>query len=935
MAVIRLGSEQKAKSKGQKAKGKRQKAKSKYSLSINKKMSLFFTELKNFISKLSKVAHCFLPFAICLLPFDVFSQIKLPRLISDGMVLQRDKEIKIWGWASIGEEVTLEFNKQTFKTQADTSGKWSILLPPQKAGGPYNLILKGKNEIKLEDILFGDVWVCSGQSNMDIPMERVKERYPDDIATANYPEIRHFFVPTNPNINQPQEDVPSGDWKKTNPKDVLNFSAVAYFFAKSVYDKYHVPIGLIKTSVGGTPIEAWTSKKSVEPSVMNAENKKLRLRIRNPQSKAMKYISPLFNSKNWKNITVPGYWEDQGVNDLNGMVVFRKEFDVPENMVGIAAKLFLGRLIDLDSTFINGVFVGNTPYQYPPRRYNVGANVLKSGKNVIEVHLTNIGGKGGFVPDRLYYLTAAGTTIDLRGEWQYKVTDVFEPNFANQGSPSLQNMPTALYNGMISPFINYSIKGFLWNQGESNAGKPDNYGELLTTLISDWRTQWKSPELPFLYSQLPNYMDLNYSPSESNWAVLRDGQLRTLAVPNTAMAVTIDLGEWNDIHPLRKKEVGERLALGAQKWAYNEKNIVYSGPTLKSSKIENHQIRLSFDNVGGGLVSKDGEKLRWFSVADWDKKFVWAEANIEGNDVVVSSERVPNPKYVRYAWADNPDEVNFYNKEGLPASPFSSEKLKIKSEKLLETDSTLLTFNSSLLTSKCTVVLTYDDALNVHLDNVVPILDSLSLRGTFYLTAYSEGFKRRINDWRKAAQEGHELGNHTIIHPCDGTLKGREWQNPENDLSKYSFKRLSEEIKTTNILLEAVDGKTQRTFAYTCGDMTLNGKFFMDSLKNDFVAARAVRSEMHALNEVDLYNVDSYPINGETGAQMIDLVKKAMTSGKLLVFLFHGVGGEHGLNVSLEAHRELLLFLKENESDIWVAPMIDIAKKIKEFRMKN
>jgi peptidoglycan/xylan/chitin deacetylase (PgdA/CDA1 family) len=236
---------------------------------------------------------------------------------------------------------------------------------------------------------------------------------------------------------------------------------------------------------------------------------------------------------------------------------------------------------------------------------------------------------------------------------------------------------------------------------------------------------------------------------------------------------------------------------------------------------------------------------------------------------------------------------------------------------------------------KCAVVLTYDDALNVHLDNAIPILDSLSFKGTFYLSGAFEGCKNRLKDWRNAATKGHELGNHTLFHPCDGSKSGRSWLTAERDMSKYSIQRMTDEIKATNILLEAIDGKTKRTFAFTCGDTSINGNNFMDSLRKDFVAARAVRHEMHPLSEVDLYNVDCYAMNGETGAQMIDLVKKAMESGKLLVFLFHGVGGEHGLNVDLPAHRELLYFLKNNEKDVWIAPMIEVAEHVKELQSKQ
>ncbi len=880
---------------------------------------------------------------------NAFSQIKLPRLISDGMVLQSDQKIKLWGWASPNEAITLQFDNKTYKTQADAAGKWTLPLPPHKAGGVYDLVFKGKNDIKVSDVLFGDVWLCSGQSNMVIPMERVKEKYGDEIAAANYPDIRFFFIPTVTNLQKPQEDLPSGVWKKANPTDVLTFSAISYFFAKTLYDKYKIPIGLINPSVGGTPIEAWISEeglknfddltkiiqrnretaliKSLIPPLSDNSTITQGVTVQQPKTTDIglkeKWFDPNYTPKGWRNINIPGYWEDQGIKDLNGVVWYRKDIDVPANMVGVPAKLFMGRIVDADVAYINGVQVGNITYQYPPRRYNVEAGVLKVGKNTIVIKVTNFGGKGGFVPDKTYFLTANGQNIDLKGDWQYKVGEVFEPiKGGGGGGFSAQNQPSALFNAMTAPVVPLPIKGVLWYQGESNTGNPAPYADYLKALINDYRKQWQQPNLPFLYVQLANFLDVNYLPTESSWAELREAQLLALALPNTGMAVTTDLGEWNDIHPLSKKPIGERLALAAQNIAYNDKTIEYSGPIFKAATIENNQIRLTFDHIGTGLMSKDGEDLRWFAIAGFDKKFVWAKAVIENNEILVSSDRVPTPQYVRYAWQDNPDGANLYNKEGLPASPFTTELNTLDPNKIWQG-------------KKCAVVLTYDDALNVHLDNAIPLLDSLSMKGTFYLIGTADATKRRIKDWRKAAQNGHELGNHTLFHPCDASKNGRSWLTPERDMSKYSVQRMTDEIKATNVLLEAIDGKKQRTFAYTCGDMNIGGVNFMDSLHNDFVAARAVRQEMHPFSEVDLYNVDCYAINGETGAQMIDLVKKARDSGKLLVFLFHGVGGEHSINVDLQAHRELLYFLKNNENDIWIAPMIEVAEHVKKFQAKQ
>jgi sialate O-acetylesterase len=621
-----------------------------------------------------------------------FSQIRLPKLISDGMVLQRDKPLKIWGWASPKEKISINFNKKTYKVITPETGKWEVTLPKYPAGGPFEMILKGKNELKIKDILIGDVWFCSGQSNMVHQMELHRITYANDIAQANNSAIRHFGIPTTTNVNATNDDFNNGSWKVCNPENVRQFSAVAYFFAKKIYDKYQVPIGLINASVGGTPIEAWISEEGFKDfakiNEIIAKNKdtayvnSFSRRFNRPQTPSpiqdkglngtKTWFDVSYQPKGWKFINIPGYWEDQGIKDLNGTVWYRREIEIPASMIGKPVSVFLGRIIDADMLYINGKQVGVTTYQYPQRRYQIPADLLKAGKNLFVIKVTNTAGKGGFVPDKPYYLFSEKDTIDLKGIWQYKVGEVFAPMQGNFGGGfSAQNQPTALYNAMIAPSINFAIKGFLWYQGETNSGKADEYVKLQPAQILDWRTKWNQGELPFLFVQLPNFMDANYLPSESQWAALRDAQLKSLSVPNTAMAVGIDVGEWNDIHPDNKKTVGERLALAAQKLAYQE-NITASGPLFQSATIEGNKIILSFTNVGSGLKTNDEEDLREFAVAGADKKFVWANAKIVGDKIEISNNNITAPVYVRYAWADNPN-VNFYNKEGLPASPFKTD----------------------------------------------------------------------------------------------------------------------------------------------------------------------------------------------------------------------------------------------------------------------
>ena len=627
-----------------------------------------------------------------------FCQVKLPCLIRDSMILQRDSKITIWGWAGKNEKVSIAFNNKHAATKAGADGKWLISLPPMKAGGPFNMTISASNKITLKDILIGDVWLCSGQSNMVHQMELHGVTYARDIATANYPQIRQFWVENKSDLNGQRDDLTTGCWKSANPEDVKAFSAVAYFFARKTWEKYHIPIGIINASVGGTPIEAWTSEEGLAafPSIQATIQKNKDTAYINGLSRRafanrdnntapvihdkgltgpLTWYDPNYSPKGWHNIAIPGYWEDQGVKDLNGVVWYRKEVDVPASMAGKAARVFLGRIVDADALYVNGQQVGNTTYMYPQRRYHIPSNILKPGKNLFVVRVTNNYGKGGFVPDKPYYLFTGTDTVDLKGYWQYKVGEVFEPLIRAGGfGIATQNQPTALFNAMIAPLVNYTIKGFIWYQGESNTGRAEEYAKLQPAQIADWRKQWQQGELPFLFVQLPGFMDVSYLPAESQWAAFRESQLKSLAVPNTAMAVAIDAGEWNDIHPDNKKIVGDRLALAAWKLAYNEKDLVASGPIYRSAIIENNKIILSFDHTGSGLISIDGEPLNQFAIAGADKKFVWANAQIEDDKIVVWSDRVPAPLYVRYAWADNPDGASLYNKEGLPASPFRTDQ---------------------------------------------------------------------------------------------------------------------------------------------------------------------------------------------------------------------------------------------------------------------
>ncbi len=643
--------------------------------------------------KISRLSLCFY---LLLFSGTAFCQVRLPRLISDGMVLQRGDSAKIWGWAAEGEKVTIKFTGKTYRTTTGSDGKWAVMLSELKTGGPYSMDINASNHINLKNILIGDVWVCSGQSNMDLPMSRVEDRYKDVIANSKNPAIRRFFVSKRYDFNRPQEDLQSGYWESANPDSILRFTATGYFFAKALYEKYKIPIGLIHASVGGSPAEAWLSEDALkefpahletaekfkdndylnqiankDKAVSDAWYSLLQRKDKGLEDGQKPWFDPTYNASDWATMNVPGYWADEDLGLVNGVVWFRKEIDVPAFMAGKPAKLLLGRVVDSDRTYVNGKFVGSVSYQYPPRKYDVPESLLKEGKNVIVIRIINNTGRGGFILDKPYQLSVAGQTIDLKGQWQYKLGAIMNPL---PPKTFIEWQPLGLYNGMIAPLLNYTIKGVIWYQGESNAARPLEYQRLFPAVIADWREKWNQGDFPFLYVQLANFMEVNDQPTESSWAELREAQLKTLDVSNTGMAVAIDIGEWNDIHPLNKADVGKRLALAAQKVAYGDKKVVYSGPIYQSMRIDGNKIILTFTHIGSGLVVQRGDELKHFAIAGTDKKFVWAKAKIEGNKVVVWNDKITRPVAVRYAWADNPDSANLYNKQGLPASPFRTDE---------------------------------------------------------------------------------------------------------------------------------------------------------------------------------------------------------------------------------------------------------------------
>jgi sialate O-acetylesterase len=621
-------------------------------------------------------------------------------LFTDNMVLQRGIAAPVWGWAAPGQQVRVtvsgaSLKGASFTATAGADGKWMAKVGPYKAGGPYTLTIVGPQSITLTNIMFGDVWICSGQSNMEMGMGAIDA--PADVAAANYPNIRLFTVPKT--VAVAPRAVTTGQWDICTPQSVTGntgawggFSAVAYYFGKSLHEKLNVPIGLIHSSWGGTVAEAWTEARALkklpdfaplvsqlEAQAKDPNGEDIELLItrwwqQNDPGTVANWQSDAVDTASWEKINLPGSWELSALPDFDGVVWFRKEVVIPQEWAGKDLTLQWGAIDDRDTTFFNGVPVGSMHGSQTSRNYTVPANTVKVGRNIITVRVLDTGGGGGFMgtADSMKINAPGGTPISLAGEWSYRVSVPLNKT-RQVPIPILdnRNLPTGLYNGMIAPLVPFGIKGAIWYQGESNAGRAKQYQTLLPTMIKDWRKQFGAGDFPFLIVQLANFMAPQALPTESAWAELREAQSRTAqTLPKTGLAVTTDIGEANDIHPKNKKDVGLRLALAAQAIAYGQK-VEYSGPAYKSMKVKNGKIRLRFTHAAG-LSSKGGEKLRGFAITGADKKWVWADAVIEGKEVVLSSPSVPSPVAARYNWADNPNG-NLTNVVGLPAVPFRTD----------------------------------------------------------------------------------------------------------------------------------------------------------------------------------------------------------------------------------------------------------------------
>lgn len=644
------------------------------------------------MNSFNKISILILIAVVFLFPKNADAAVKLPRLISNGMVLQRDVPLKIWGWADPSEKVKVEFLGKTYRAKADKRGNWKIELPAIAAGGPYTMKV---NELEVKDILMGDVWLCSGQSNMELMVYRVLDLFQKEIEQTNNTNIRYFKPTIRTDSQTPQNDFKEGAWLPATQENILNFSSLSYFFGDQLYQKYKVPIGLINNAIGGSSIESWVSEDFMKSNIdrwnaakakadsiratRSAEKSEARFDFNAELAKndpgLGRWSKADVNTSDWSQISLPGYWSDKGVDMRMGSMWFYKEFDVPDSLVNKKdAVLRLGRIIESDSAFLNGTFVGTISYQYPPRIYKLPVGVLKPGKNKLMVRVICPGGKGGFVEDKTYELRVGTQKIDLTGQWNYHIGANLKPPMVKGFAGGPGTRPSGLYNSLTSPIIGYRLKGTIWYQGESNTGMPQNeYHGLFKDLISGWRTKFNQPDMPFIFAQIANLGVPNKQPVESGMANIREAQRCALEVANTGMAVTTDLGEWNDIHPLNKKEVARRLGMEAARVAYGDNSSVSSGPLYESMEVVDNSIVITFKSVGSGLFSNC--LLDGFQIAGSDGKFEWANAVVlSSNKVKVWSRKVTQPTVVRYGWDDNPAYANLKNKENLPASPFSTSK---------------------------------------------------------------------------------------------------------------------------------------------------------------------------------------------------------------------------------------------------------------------
>lgn len=618
------------------------------------------------------------------------AELRLAGLFGDAMVLQRAAPIPVWGWAEAGEAVQVTLGRSRATARAGADGRWTATLPPHRAGGPHRLEVRGAlRRLTLSDVWIGDVWLCAGQSNMEWTLAQAGDAA-REVAAAHHPLVRHVKLPRRASL-LPQDDVVRTAWHVASPGTAGAFSAVAYHFARRVQPSLRVPIGLVNASWGGTDIEAWTSARgaSQDPDLAGlvaelprdeaalVERRRLRSRalvqrFQGDVVAAAGSEAEGLDDSAWPVLQLPGLWEGQGLPGFDGTVWFRRTVDLDARQAAGPAHLALGLVDDCDETWVNGVAVGRTCGWDRPRRYVLPAGLLRAGRNTVAVRVLDTGGGGGFHGDaEALRLDSATGPLPLHGAWRARVEAVHE-----RDGLAPDELPTLLFNGMIHPLAPMRLRGVLWYQGESNVGRAARYVDALPRLIADWRAHWRAPRLPFLYVQLAAFQPPGrHTPEGSAWAELREAQRLALAVPHTGMAVTIDIGDADDIHPRDKRSVGDRLARLALRQVHG-RAVVASGPVLRSARPRaDGRLELRFDHQGTGLSVRGGGELRGFALAGADGRYVDAHADLAGSRVHLWSAAVAQPRFARYGWSDNPGQANLVNGAGLPASPFRTDSL--------------------------------------------------------------------------------------------------------------------------------------------------------------------------------------------------------------------------------------------------------------------
>ncbi|MEB2112282.1 sialate O-acetylesterase [Xanthomonas campestris pv. campestris] len=613
------------------------------------------------------------------------AQPSLPLLFADGAVLQRDEAMPVWGWATPGAAITVSFDGKQATAKTDAQGRWKVRLPAHTAGGPYVLSVHGDGgALQVRDVLVGDVWLASGQSNMEWPLAQASDG-PQAVAAANDAQLRHFKVPKSWSV-QPEAKLTGGDWKAATPENAGAFSAVGYFFAKELRASTGVPIGIVDSTWGGSAIEAWMDAASLglkaeqnqgaieaikqrDAAAQAATGKRIG-RWPNVDGDTPQWRTPEFDDRDWDSIPVTQQWELSGYEGMDGIAWYRTTFTLTAAEAKAGVQLGVGQIDDSDITYVNGQQVGQTEKQWNlPRVYAVPAAALRAGVNQVAVRVEDLSGGGGMHgPDEQRFVQIGSTQRALAG-WKFRPAQVRVSLTDNKNQ-----LPTLLYNQMIHPLQPFPVKGVIWYQGETNATDTGavKYRDQFAAMIQQWRAERGAKRLPFLWVQLANFKAGGDTGDLSPWALLRESQSKTLALPATGQAVIIDIGNPTDIHPTNKRDVGHRLALAARHVAYGE-TLVYSAPVFARASYADGQASVQFDLQGSALQVRGGGTLQGFAVAGADKRFHPAQARIAGDRVIVRSDAVAAPVAVRYGWSENPADANLVNREQLPVSPFRTD----------------------------------------------------------------------------------------------------------------------------------------------------------------------------------------------------------------------------------------------------------------------